>query len=121
MAKRLLLVDDEKSFTLSLRRKLELCGYEIEETDRGSDVFRRLLQRPFDLVLLDYMMPDVRGNRVCENIRSEERFKDLPVIVVTAYHDQDEKAVKAWGASEVMYKPVAADDLVKMIRKYLGE
>ncbi len=120
MAKRLLLVDDEKGFTMALRRKLEFSGYEIEEAQGGADALRRLLTRPFDLVLLDYMMPDLRGNKVCEVIRQEERLKDLPIIIVTAYHDQSEESLKGYGATEVIYKPVGTDDLLARIEKYLG-
>lgn len=121
MAKRLLIVDDEKTFTLTLRRRLELAGYETEEAHGGSDVSRRLVQRRFDLILLDYMMPDVRGNKVCEFIRADERHKDVPIIIITAYHDQDERALKAYGATEVLYKPVPAEDLLSVIRRHLGE
>src|SRR5262245_55720212 len=117
MPTRILIVDDEKEFTMVLRRKLELEGYEIEEAHRGSDVLPRLYQRPFDVVLLDYMMPDVRGHKVCEMIRSEEKFENLPVIVVTAYHDQSESALKAYGATEVFYKPVSAEDLIDAIKR----
>ncbi len=121
MPKRLLIVDDEKAFTLALRRRLELSGYEVEEASGGSDVFRRLLQRPFDLVILDYMMPDIRGNKVCEIVRSEARFKDLPIIIVTAYHNQDEATLKSYGATEVLYKPVAVEELLALIDKHLHQ
>lgn len=119
MAKRILIVDDEKDFTMALRRKLELEGFEIEETHRGADVLPRLYQRPFDLVFLDYMMPDVRGHKVCEMIRSEEQFKDLPILIVTAYHDQEEHLLKAYGATEVFYKPVPTDELLDAVKRNL--
>jgi CheY-like chemotaxis protein len=120
--KRILIVDDEKSITMTFRRLLEIAhsDYEIEEAHGGSQAFRRLMQGSFDLVLLDYMMPDVRGDKVCEMIRSEERLKDLPIVIVTAYHDQTEAKLKAWGATEVLYKPVEGKDILNVIRKYLS-
>lgn len=119
MAKRLLIVDDEKGYTMTLRRKLELQGYEIDESHSGADALKRLMETTYDLVLLDYMMPDLRGNKLCAMIREDERTRDVPVIVVTAYHDQSEESLKAYGATEVIYKPVATEDLLLRIRKYL--
>ncbi|HTL70219.1 MAG TPA: response regulator [Candidatus Eisenbacteria bacterium] len=119
MPKRLLIVDDEKNFTLSIRRLLELSGYETEEAHSGSEVYPRMLKRAFDLVILDYMMPDVKGDKVCEMIRSEDRLKNIPIIIVTAYHDQTEERLRAWGATEVVYKPVETDVLIRMVKKYL--
>ncbi len=117
--KRILIVDDEKGVTATFCRLLELSGYQIEEAHSGSEGFRRLMGGQFDLVLLDYMMPDIHGDKVCEMIRSEERLKDLPVIIITAYHEQTESRLKAWGATEVLYKPVGSEDILAVIQKFI--
>jgi CheY-like chemotaxis protein len=119
MSKHILIVDDEKGVTMTLRRLLELAEFNIEEAHSGAEALRRLMQDTFDLVLLDYMMPDVRGDRVCEMIRNEERLKDLPIVMITAYHDQTETKLKAWGASEVLYKPVTSEGILAAIRKFI--
>ncbi len=119
MPKRILIVDDEKGVTMTFRRLLELSDYEVGEAHGGSEAFRRLMGGAFDLVLLDYMMPDIHGDKVCEMIRSEARFKDLPIIVITAYHEQTTSRLKAWGASEVLYKPVSSEDILSVIRKFI--
>lgn len=120
MAKRILIVDDEKSITAAFRRLLELSEFEVTEAHGGAEAFRRLMGGTFDLVLLDYMMPDVRGDKVCEMIRSEERLKDIPVVMITAYHDQTEAKLRAWGATEVLYKPVSSEVILGAIRKHLA-
>lgn len=119
MTKRILIVDDEKGVTATFRRLLELSDYQIEEAHGGSEGFRRLMGGTFDLVLLDYMMPDIHGDKVCEMIRSEERLKDLPIIIITAYHDQTESRLKAWGASEVLYKPVGSEEILAAIQRFI--
>lgn len=121
MKRRILIVDDEKGITMSLRRMFELEGYEIEEIHRGAEAFRRLSTTDFDLVLLDYLLPDVKGDKVLDMIRSDERLRDLPVFIVTAYHDQTEERLKACGATEVFYKPVSAETLIRRAKEYLAE
>ena len=120
MAKKIMIVDDEREYTRLFRQMLERGGYEIVEMSKGSDVLRRLLAEPFDLVLLDYQMKDIRGDRVCRNIRSEEKLKELPLIMVTAHRELDEAYFKSMGANEVIYKPVSQSSLREAVEKYLG-
>ena len=119
MSKRILIVDDDREYTHLFHQMLEREGYEVVELANGADVYRRLLGESFDLVLLDYRMKDVRGDKICENIRSEETLKNLPLIIVTAYRDIDEAFFKSLGANEVIYKPVDREELITKVAKYL--
>ena len=121
MPKRIMLVDDERDLTNIFHQMLGNSGHEVVEVANGSDVYRRVLAEHFDLVLLDYHLRDIKGDKVCEIIRSDEALKDLPVIIVTGYRNLDEAFFKAIGANEVLYKPVHREDLVRAVEKYLGE
>src|SRR3989344_284411 len=121
MSKRIMIVDDDREYTHLFHQMIERVGYEIVEVSHGSEVFTRLMTESFDLVILDYGMKDTRGDQICHNIRSEEKLKDLPLIVVTGYRDVDETFFKAIGANEVIYKPVNRTDLIEKVEKYIGK
>lgn len=103
-----------------LRHYLELeQDFEVEEVHSGSEAMKRIFRDPYDLVLLDYEMRDIKGDRICLMIREENALKDLPVIVVTGHIEIDDKVFKEYGATEVLYKPVEGGRLVQTIKKYL--
>lgn len=117
--KRILVADDDKETTHMLRRKLESLGYSVEEVNRGSDVFPRVMSGQIDLVLLDYSMADERGDRVSLSIRSESKFRNLPILFLTGHRELEPTSFKAFGADEVFYKPVDFEDLADKLRQYL--
>src|SRR5215470_6961444 len=78
-----LIVDDEAAIRESLETLLELEGYEVDTASDGPEGLARLAERPYDLVLLDFAMPERNGIEVLREIR--ERDVDLAVIMITAY------------------------------------
>jgi CheY-like chemotaxis protein len=121
VSKRILIADDERDVTLLIRHMLEIHGYETEEVHRGSEVLRRVSESNFDLVLLDFEMRDIQGDRVCLMLRLDEKTKNLPVMIVTAHVERDERIFKEYGASDVIYKPLDSDEFIKKVRKCLNE
>ncbi len=119
MKKRLLIVDDEKKITMLLQGWLENQPYEIEQAHSGSEALRRVFKGGLDLVLMDYEMKDIKGDRLCLMIREDNNMRKLPVIIVTAHHEIDEQIFKEYGANEVIYKPVDAEELVSKIEHCL--
>lgn len=103
-----------------LRHFLELDqDYEVEEVHSGSEAMKRIFKDHFDMVLLDYEMKDIKGDRICLMVREENALKDLPVIVVTGHIEIDDKIFREYGATEVLYKPVESDRLIQTIKKHL--
>jgi len=119
LKKRVLIVDDERDVALLLRHYLENEGYDVEEVNSGAEALNRIFAGGFDLVLMDYSMKDIRGDRVCLMMRADEKTKDLPVIFVTAHVEIDDDIFRKYGATDVLYKPVSSDDLKEMVGKYL--
>ena len=103
----LLLVDDEEMNRDMLGRRLELEGYAVTLADSGQRALDLLQGQPFDLILLDVMMPEMNGLQALRGIRERHGPAELPVIMVTA-KDQSEDVVEAFrhGANDYVTKPV---------------
>jgi len=103
----LLVVDDNKDNQEVLAHRLRRLGYQVTTADSGQEALALIEQRPFDLVLLDVMMPGMDGLEVLGAIRESRSMIDLPVILVTA-RDQsgDVTAALQMGANDYVTKPV---------------
>ena len=120
-AKRILVADDDRGAAMVMRHMLMIHGYEIEEVYQGSDVLRRVSESPFDLLLLDFNMRDIKGDRVCLLLRMDEKTKNLPIMIVTAHTEREERIFKEYGATEVIYKPLETETFLQKVKKCLKE
>ena len=94
MKKRILLIDDEPSFTRALKLHLEKSGaYEVTEENRGEMALETARRFKPDLILLDVMMPDVDGGEVASEIRSDAKLKNTPIVFLTAALAKDEQGI----------------------------
>ncbi len=84
---RILVVDDDSFNREILSRHLERQGHVVCQASNGSDAFAILSEAPFDILLLDVMMPGMNGFQLLEAIRADQRFRDLSTIVVSALDD----------------------------------
>ena len=117
MAKHILIVDDDMTFIMLTRRKLEDEGFEVDEATSGGDIRQRVEKNNYDLVLMDYQIPDMMGDELCSLIREKDSAKNLPIIMMTANQSRGEAFFKDAGATEVLYKPVDYDALLGTIHK----
>jgi DNA-binding NtrC family response regulator len=115
-----LIIDDEAAIRESLQTLLELEGYEVDMASDGAEGLARLAERPYDLVLLDFAMPERNGIEVLQDIR--ERDSDLAVIMITAYGTV-ENAVNAMqaGATNFIQKPWDNEKLLADVRAAVGQ
>jgi DNA-binding NtrC family response regulator len=100
----ILIVDDEAAIRESLQTLLEMENYSVECAATGEEGLNRIAERPFDLVLLDFALPDKNGLEILHDIR--ERDRDLSVIMITAYGTVENAvlAIQA-GATNFIQKP----------------
>lgn len=105
--RKILVVDDVADNRVILVRRLQRRGFDVVEADGGIRALELIAQEPFDLVLLDIMMPDLSGLEVLRRVREQHGSLALPVIMVTA-KTQSEDVVKALaiGANDYVTKPV---------------
>ena len=118
---RILLVDDDRQTRLKLGRDLEDGGYAVSQADGGRAALDMLRSEPFDLVLLDILMPEVDGYAVLAEMKADETMHDIPVVVVSAVESPEnvEKCMRM-GAKDYLTKPVDATTLNACVSKCLG-
>ena len=114
-----LIIDDEAAIRESLQTLLEFEGYSVEVANDGDEGLTRIAERPFDLVLLDFALPERNGIEILREIR--ERDSELPVIMITAYGTV-ENAVNAMqaGATNFIQKPWDNEKLLADVRTAVG-
>lgn len=103
MAKRVLVVDDEKVIVKGIRFSLEQDGMEIDCAYDGEEACQMAEKNQYDVILLDVMLPKLTGFEVCQKIRE---FSDVPVIMLTAKGDDMDKILGLeYGADDYITKP----------------
>jgi two-component system KDP operon response regulator KdpE len=112
---RVLVVDDEPQIRRALRLVLRANGYEVTEVAAGEDALDALATGPFDLMVLDLMLPDLDGVEVCRRVRE---WSEMPVLVLSAHGDEEIK-VRALdeGADDFVTKPFSAPELLARMRR----
>jgi two-component system response regulator MprA len=118
-AMKILVVDDERAVRDSLRRALELQGYEVDLAGDGAEALARLeANGQVDAVLLDVLMPGIDGLEVCRRIRRSGNH--VPVLMLTARDAVDDRVAGLdAGADDYVVKPFALDELLARVRALL--
>ncbi len=119
--KTVLVVDDDVRNIYSLTKALEVLQMKVITAIDGAEALKMLDENPqTDVVLLDMMMPNMDGYETAQHIRKIKKFKNLPVIAVTAKAmvGDREKCIQA-GASDYITKPVDVDQLLSLLRVWL--
>ncbi len=116
----ILVADDEPSILLSLQVLLQKAGFVVRVARDGEEAIFALEESTPSLILLDTMMPKRDGFDVCQTIRANPAYKDLPIIMLTAKgRDVEREKGMALGATDYITKPFSTRDLVSTVRKYL--
>ena len=114
---RVLVVEDEESFSDALSFMLRKEGFEVGIAATGTDAVAQFDQQGADVVLLDLMLPGMSGTEVCRNLRQKS---NVPIIMVTAKDSEVDKIVGLeLGADDYVTKPFSSRELVARIRAVL--
>ncbi|MEI6870006.1 MAG: response regulator transcription factor [Actinomycetota bacterium] len=114
---RILIIEDEISFSEALSFLLEKEGFETRVTETGKQGIAAFNEEQFDLVLLDLMIPEISGIDVCRTIRTHS---NIPIIMLTAKDSEVDKVVGLeLGADDYVTKPYSARELVARIKAVL--
>lgn len=103
MAKKVLVVDDEKLIVKGIRFSLEQDGMEVDCAYDGEEALQKAQENTYDMMLLDIMLPKMNGFEVCQAVRE---FSDVPIIMLTAKGDDMDKILGLeYGADDYITKP----------------
>jgi DNA-binding response OmpR family regulator len=118
---KIMVVDDDKDATALFEEVLKAEGYEpITLNDSAAAIAVAKREMP-DLFVLDLMMPEPDGFKLCRMLRKEPEFRFTPIIIVTALNDTDSRIVAIGaGANDYLTKPFRLDELYTSIREQLN-
>ena len=117
----ILCVEDEPEMIDLIRLILGRRGFEVKGAAGGMEGLNMIRQQPPDLILLDLMMPDMDGWEVYQQIKADEKTKNIPVIVVTAKAQSIDKVLGLHIAKvdDYITKPFSPQDLMNSVDKVL--
>jgi signal transduction histidine kinase len=120
MKKQILIVEDENDCAELLSYHLQKEDYEAVIVHNGKEAIEAVQRRAPDAILLDIMMPELSGWEVCRILRESAKGKSLPIIMVTALSDEEERIKGlSLGADDYVSKPYSMKELLLKIRKHL--
>jgi len=113
--KSILLAEDEEHLLKTIQLNLELEGYEVTTASDGVLALKNFKQKPFDLIILDVMMPEMNGFEVCESIRKENT--QIPILFLTAKDTSYDKVQGLkLGADDYLTKPFNLEEFLLRVR-----
>jgi DNA-binding response OmpR family regulator len=117
---KILVVDDDKTTRKLLTLYLKAKGYEVVAAENGLDAMEKLGTENINLVVTDMNMPYMDGIELTKNLRADENWKTIPIVMVTTEADEDEKkkALEA-GVDDYLVKPANAEQISDSIKKIL--
>ena len=117
---KIFIIEDEPSIIQLVQHNLEKNGFIISSSVYGNDGLEELKKFQPDLLLLDWMLPDLSGIEICKNMRKDNSFKNLPVIMLTAKGEEEDK-IKGLdsGVDDYLTKPFSFNELMARIKAVL--
>ena len=117
---RILCVDDEVQNLALLSAVLMPEGYEVIEAQNGEEALKKIRTEQVDIVLLDVMMPGMDGFEVCQEIKRDKKYRNIPIVMITALAAKTDriKSIEA-GAEEFLSKPFDQTEVLARITMLL--
>ena len=120
MAKKILIVEDNELNLKLFRDLLGANGYDTFETKEGIEAISLTRQTMPDLIIMDIQLPEISGLDITRKIKADAEIRHIPVIAVTAFAmKDDEDKIMAAGCEAYLSKPIAIDDFLATIRRFL--
>jgi DNA-binding response OmpR family regulator len=117
---KILIIEDDKNISKLVKYNLEKAGYDCSTAFTGEDAFNILDKETADLIILDIMLPQMDGFEVCRHIKQEKKYKDIPIIILTAKGEEIDRIVGLeLGADDYIVKPFSLRELVLRVKAIL--
>jgi len=123
--KRILIVDDEPDFSMIIKKNLEKEGFEVELAYDGAEGLAKVRSNPPDAIVLDVMMPEIDGYKVCSTLKSDDKYSGIPIVLLTAvaslvtstrYSHYDGMSMEA---DDYLPKPASAEQIADSVKRLL--
>ena len=113
-------IEDEESLVSLLEYNITSAGYKFEHSMNGYEGMMKIQKVKPDLILLDWMLPDISGIEICKFIRSNKELQRIPVIMLTAKGEEDD-LISGFdtGADDYLVKPFSPKELIARIKALL--
>lgn len=119
-SKKILIVDDEQDIVETLKFILESQGYTCFCAYNGEDGLNQAKEIMPDLIILDVMMPKINGYKISRLLKYDNKYKNIPIIMVTARSQEQDKLIgEETGVNEYISKPFELDEILAVVKKYL--
>ncbi len=124
--KLILVVDDEPDFVSIVRKNLEKEGFDVQVAYDGVEGLEKVRQTPPDLIVLDVMMPEKDGYEMCSELKSDEKYADIPVLMLTAVADHVSSTRyshydgMSMEADDYLPKPATAEEITDSVKSLLN-
>lgn len=120
-AKRICLIDDEPDILKVTAWRLTKAGYEVVVAVDGPTGLALIEKDRPDLILLDLNLPGMSGEEICLKIKKDPNLKKIPVIVFTASRQGARELSKSIGAENYVLKPYEPQNLLNIVKQYIGK
>ena len=124
--KRILVVDDEPDFALLVQGNLEKEGFDVDVAYNGVEGLEKIKQNPPDAIVLDVMMPEKDGYEVCAELKKDDRFADIAILMLTAVADHVTSTRyshfdgMSMEADDYLPKPASAEEITDSLKSLLN-
>jgi len=124
--KRILVVDDEPDFASIVQANLEKEGFEVEVAYDGVEGLEKVKANPPDAIVLDVMMPEKDGYQMCSELKADDKYANIPVLMLTAVADRVTSTRyshydgMSMEADDYLPKPASAEEITESIKSLLG-
>jgi two-component system phosphate regulon response regulator PhoB len=120
MKAKIFIVEDEPSIATLVKYNLEKENYIVFISNNGEEGLKEIKKTEPDLVLLDWMLPDLSGIDICNALRKESKYKNLPIIMLTAKNQEEDKVLGLnKGADDYLVKPFSHKELIARVKALL--
>jgi two-component system phosphate regulon response regulator PhoB len=120
MPTNVLIVEDERDLQRVLSYNFKQAGFDVVSAMNGETALRAVKEEPFDLVILDLMLPDMPGTEVCKRLKQSPETSSIPVIMVTAKGEEVDRVVGfELGVDDYVVKPFSVRELILRARAIL--